>query len=137
MAKLKEITEEMLPPEKSFKQCVAKIRKSIEVRTGMKPEPWLDNAIEGAAMEEQALRHYHRGVMKEELATWQKGSKGQVKREANVMIPHRDKSSRTHLQWLTAIGLTYDTTPSKVKEDTKKGVDEEDPMGNYYKGRKS
>ena len=131
MAKQKEITEDMLPPEKSFKQCVAKIRKSIKARTGAEPEPWLDHAIEGAAMEEQALRHYHRGVMIENLTDYVQGSTGQMKKEANVMIPHRDKSSRTHLQWLTAIGLTYDTTPSKVKEDTKRGVDtEKDGLSN-------
>jgi hypothetical protein len=35
-----------------------------------------------------------------------------------------------------ALGLNYSTTPSKVKEDTRKGVDEEDPMANYYKDRK-
>ena len=131
MAKQKEITEYMLPPEKSFKQCVAKIRKSIKARTGAEPEPWLDHAREGAAMEEQALLHYHRGVMIENLTDYVQGSTGQMKKEANVMIPHRDKSSRTHLQWLTAIGLTYDTTPSKVKEDTKKGVDtEKDGLSN-------
>ena len=34
-----------------------------------------------------------------------------------------------------ALGLNYSTTPSKVKEDTKKGVDETDPMAEYYKGK--
>ena len=125
MAKLKEITEDMLPPEKTFKQCVAGIRRSIKARTGVDPEPWLVQAIEGAAMEEQALRHYHRGVMLEHLVEMSQGSKKQMKREANVMIPHRDKSSRTLQAWLTAVGITFDTTPSKVKEDTRKGVDAE------------
>ena len=27
-----------------------------------------------------------------------------------------------------AIGLNYKTTPSKVKEDTRKGIDEKDPL---------
>ena len=32
---------------------------------------------------------------------------------------------------------TYERTytPSKIKEDTKKGVDETDPMAEYYKGK--
>ena len=34
---------------------------------------------------------------------------------------------------LEALGLNYSTTPSKVKEDTKKGVDETDPMAKFYK----
>ena len=128
MAKLREITEDMLPPEKTFRQCVAQLKKNIKDRTGEEPQPWLMHAIEGAAMEEQALRHYHRGVMMEELTQMVPGSMGQIKREANVMIPHRDKSSRTHLQWLTAIGLTYDTTPSKVTQDTKAGGEEHDRL---------
>lgn len=136
MAKLKEITEEMLPPEKTFKQCVAGIKRSIKARTGDEPEPWMMQAIEGAAMEEQALRHYHRGVMIEDLTSLVPGSMGQMKTEANVMIPHRDKSSRTLNQWLTSVGLTFDTTPSKVKEDTKRGLDESDSLVQLYKNMK-
>ena len=35
---------------------------------------------------------------------------------------------RTLMLQFEAIGLNYKTTPSKVKEDTKKGVDEKDPL---------
>ena len=130
--KKKEMTESMLPPEKSFRQCVQQLRASIKVRTGCEPEPWMQQAIEGAAMEEQCLRHYHREVMLNALTIEKSGSMGQQKTEANVMIPHRDKSSRTLNSWLTALGLTYDTTPSKVVETTKKGVDDTDPMVQFY-----
>ena len=34
-----------------------------------------------------------------------------------------------------ALGLNYRATPSKIKEDTKKGVDESDPMAEFYRGR--
>jgi hypothetical protein len=32
------------------------------------------------------------------------------------------------IQHYEALGLNYRATPSKIKEDTKKGVDETDPM---------
>jgi hypothetical protein len=35
-----------------------------------------------------------------------------------------------------AIGLNYKITPSKVREDTRRGLEENDPMVEYYKGRK-
>ena len=125
------LSDDMLPPEKSFQECVDGIRRSIEALTKKAPEPWLLQAIEGAAMEEQALRHYHRGVMTCELLQISPGSMGQKKTEANVMIPHREKSSRTLNQWLVSLGLTG-TTTSKVKDAT--GTPEEDDlMKNYYK----
>lgn len=136
MAKKKEINEGMLPPEKSFLECVRKLKSSIKHRTGEDPEPWMEQAIEAAAMEEQAYRHYHRGVMLGDLTVIAVGSMGQTKEEANVMIPHRDKSSRTLNQWLTSLGLTYSATPSKVTESTKKGVDDEDPMKKLYEQAK-
>jgi hypothetical protein len=53
------------------------------------------------------------------------GSMGQLKNEVSPLLPHYDKLQRTLLMQYEAIGLNYKTTPSKVKEDTKKGVDAE------------
>jgi hypothetical protein len=69
------------------------------------------------------------------LADWREGSTGQMKFDAHPLMPHYDKYQRTLLMQFEALGLNYSTTPSKVKEDTKKGVDEEDPMANYYRGK--
>ena len=69
-------------------------------------------------------------------ADWFEGSTGQMKFDSHPLLPHYDKLQRTLLMQFEALGLNYSTTPSKVKEDTKKGVDEEDPMANYYKGMK-
>jgi hypothetical protein len=52
----------------------------------------------------------------------------QMKNEVSPLFPHYDKMQRTLLMQLEALGLNYSTTPSKVKEDTKKGVYEKDPM---------
>jgi hypothetical protein len=59
------------------------------------------------------------------LADWGDGSTGQMKFEAHPLLPHYDKLQRTLLMQFEALGLNYSTTPSKVKEDTKKGVDSE------------
>jgi hypothetical protein len=60
-----------------------------------------------------------------DIADWFDGSTGQMKFEAHPLLPHYDKLQRTLLMQFEALGLNYSTTPSKVKEDTKKGVDAE------------
>ena len=65
------------------------------------------------------------------LADFNDGSTGQMKFEAHPLLPHYDKLQRTLLMQFEALGLNYSTTPSKVKEDTKKGVDtEKDGLSN-------
>ena len=63
-----------------------------------------------------------------DLVTLVAGSMAQMKNEVNPLLPYYDKLQRTLLMQFEALGLNYKTTPSKVKEDTKKGVDEKDPM---------
>jgi hypothetical protein len=63
------------------------------------------------------------------------GSKDQWKNEVNPLMPTYKELQRTMIQHYEALGLNYRATPSKIKEDTKKGVDETDPMAEYYKGK--
>ena len=53
---------------------------------------------------------------------------GQNKNDLNPLLAPYDKMQRTLLMQFEALGLNYSTTPSKVKEDTKKGMDERDPL---------
>ena len=53
------------------------------------------------------------------------GSMTQIKNEVNPLLPYYDKMQRTLMLQFEAIGLNYKVTPSKVKEDTRKGVDTE------------
>ena len=62
---------------------------------------------------------------KEDLVKPMPGSMMQIKNEVNPLLPYYDKMQRTLMLQFEAIGLNYKTTPSKVKEDTKKGVDTE------------
>lgn len=102
----------------------------IESRTGAKMEMWLMPQVRATAMNEVMLDKIQSELYDEttKLADWRDGSTGQMKFEAHPLLPHYDKLQRTLMMQFEALGLNYSTTPSKVKEDTKKGVDERDPM---------
>ena len=109
------------------------LRKMIESRTGAKMEMWLLPQVRATAMNEVMLDQIQEELTNgtRRLADWGDGSTGQMKFEAHPLLPHYDKLQRTLLMQFEALGLNYSTTPSKVKEDTKKGVDtEKDGLSN-------
>ena len=99
----------------------------IENRTGAKMEIWLTPQVRATAMNQVMLDKIQDELCNgnRKLADWGDGSTGQIKFEAHPLLPHYDKLQRTLLMQYEAIGLNYSTTPSKVEEDTKKGVDSE------------
>jgi hypothetical protein len=103
------------------------LRKMIESRTGAKMEMWLMPQVRATAMNEVMLDQIQEELTNgtRKIADWGDGSTGQMKFEAHPLLPHYDKLQRTLLMQFEALGLNYSTTPSKVKEDTKKGVDSE------------
>ena len=103
------------------------LRKMIESRTGAKMEMWLLPQVRATAMNQVMLDKIQDELTNgnRKLADWGDGSTGQMKFEAHPLLPHYDKIQRTLLMQYEAIGLNYSTTPSKVKEDTKKGVNSE------------
>ena len=114
------------------------LRKMIEARTGAKMEQWLMPQVRATAMNEVMLDKIQSELYDEttKLADWRDGSTGQMKFEAHPLLPHYDKLQRTLMMQFEAIGLNYSTTPSKVKEDTRKGVDETDSMAAFYTAAK-
>jgi len=112
------------------------LRKMIKSRTGADCEAWLTPQIRATAMNMVMLDKIQDELTDmDSLITPVPGSMGQLKNEVSPLLPHYDKTQRTLLMQFEALGLNYSTTPSKVKEDTKRGVDEEDPMANYYRGK--
>ena len=113
------------------------LRKMIKARTGADMEIWLTPQVRATAMNEVMLDKIQDEMVNspKKLADWNDGSTGQMKFEAHPLLPHYDKLQRTLLMQFEALGLNYSTTPSKVKEDTKKGIDETDPMAEYYQKR--
>ena len=109
------------------------LRKMIEARTGAKMELWLMPQVRATARNEVMLDQIQDELVTgpKKLADWGDGSTGQMKFEAHPLLSHYDKLQRTLLMQFEALGLNYSTTPSKVKEDTKKGVDtEKDGLSN-------
>ena len=108
------------------KQYEAELRRMIKARTGADCEAWLTPQIRATAMNMVMLDKIQDEITDmDSLITTLPGSTGQLKNEVSPLLPHYDKTQRTLLMQLEALGLNYSTTPSKVKEDTKKGVDAE------------
>ncbi len=102
------------------------LRKMIKSRTGADMEEWLQPQVRVTAMNEVMLDKVQDELEgKESLVELVSGSMAQMKNEVSPLLPYYDKMQRTLLMQFQALGLNYNTTPSKVKEDAKKGVDTE------------
>ena len=102
------------------------LKKLIKARTGKDFEPWLLAQIRSTAKNAALLDKMAEELAEEPLSTITTGSTGQVKREVNPLLPHFDKLNRTLLAQYEALGLNYNTTPSKVSESAKPGGEDED-----------
>ena len=108
------------------------LRKMIKSRTGADMEPWLLPQVRATASNMVMLDKVQAELeATDSLVTLVSGSMSQMKNEVSPLLPYYDKMQRTLMLQFEAIGLNYKTTPSKVKEDTKKGVDtEKDGLSN-------
>ena len=108
------------------------LRKMIKSRTGADMEPWLLPQVRATASNMVMLDKVQAELEDtSRLVTLMPGSTAQMKNEVNPLLPYYDKMQRTLMLQFEAIGLNYKITPSKVKEDTKKGVDtEKDGLSN-------
>ena len=108
------------------------LRKMIKSRTGADMEAWLLPQVRATASNMVMLDKVQRELEDtDRLVTMVPGSMQQIKNEVSPLLPYYDKMQRTLMLPFEAIGLNYKTTPSKVKEDTKKGVDtEKDGLSN-------
>ena len=121
---------------KTMNAYIQELKKLIQSRTGIECEPWLYPQIRATAANMVILDKVQNEIEDTtKLVTETFGSTGQQKNEVNPLIGYYDKMQRTLMMQFEALGLNYKTTPSKVKEDTKKGVDENDPMMQFYKGK--
>lgn len=105
------------------------LRALIKARTGKDSEPWLLPQIRSTAKNE-ALLDKIAGEMEgdEPLLSIVTGSQGQAKTEVNPLLPYFDRLNRTLMLQFEALGLNYNTTPSKVSESAKPGGEEDDVL---------
>ena len=108
------------------------LRKMIKSRTGADMEAWLLPQVRATASNMVMLDKVQRELEEtDSLVTMVPGSMQQIKNEVSPLLPYYDKMQRTLMLQFEAIGLNYKVTPSKVKEDTKRGVDaEKDGLAN-------
>lgn len=123
--------------KKSTHAYELEIKKMIIERLG-KFDIWLLPQVRATAMNMVMLDKVQETLSDDDtdLMITTSGSMGQMKQDAHPLLAHYDKLQRTLIQQFQALSLNYNVTPSKVKESMKQGVDEEDPMANYYKDRK-
>lgn len=108
------------------------LRKMIKSRTGADMEAWLLPQVRATASNMVMLDKVQAELEDtSRLVTLMPGSTAQMKNEVNPLLPYYDKMQRTLMLQFEAIGLNWNATPSKIKEDVKKGVDtEKDGLSN-------
>lgn len=83
------------------------------------------------------LNKVHKALMDEknlvDLAT---GSKKQQVEKVNPLLAYYLKLQAELRLQFEALGLNYRVTPSKITDTTKKGVDENDPLVEFFKNAK-
>lgn len=118
-----------MPKNKTAHAYELELRKMIKSRTGADMEIWLLPQVRATAANMVILDKIQAEILNaDSLMQMVPGSMGQYKNEVSPLLPHYDKAQRTLLMQLEALGLNYSTTPSKVKEDTKKGLSENDTL---------
>ena len=104
----------------------------IEKRTGAEFDEFLIPQVSACAQTWMMMNRVYRDLMKEKkLISTVLGSQMQQKEDVNPLLPYYLKLQAELRLQFQSLGLNYKTTPSKVKEDTKKGVDtEKDGLSN-------
>lgn len=113
---------------KKSSKYVSELKEMIKSRIGTDCEPWLLPQLRTTAMNMAMLDKVQDELESGSLTVIEDGSQGQQKMSAHPLLSTYKDLQRTLLLQFEALGLNYKTTPSKVKEDTKKGVDENDPL---------
>lgn len=105
------------------------LKRLIKARTGKDSEPWLLPQIRSTAKNEVILDKISEELEKEQsMVAIVTGSQRQTKNEVNPLLPYFDRLNRTLLLQFEALGLNYNTTPSKVSESAKPGGEEDDVL---------
>lgn len=106
------------------------LRNMIKARTGADFDPWLTPQLRATAMNMVLLDKIQDELVDEKTLIFTlPGSQGQEKKDAHPLLAHYDKLQRTLIQQFEALGLNYRSTPSKIKENVKKGGEEHDKLG--------
>lgn len=118
--------------KKSAHAYELEIIKMIRSRNGEFDE-WLRPQLEATAMNRVMLAKIQSEVEKEKtLLLPTTGANGQAKYGAHPLLTVYDKLQRTLILQYGALGLNFNTTPSKVTEPTNKSAKESDPLKDLF-----
>jgi hypothetical protein len=94
-------------------------------------DSWLTPQVEATAMNRLMLDKIQKELADEKtLLMPSVGSGGQAKLDAHPLLSHYKELQRTLLLQYEAIGLSFKSTPSKIKENVKSGGAEHDKLKN-------
>ena len=104
----------------------------IEKRTGSEFDEFLIPQVSACAQTWMMMNRVYRDLMKAKtLIDTVLGSMTQQKDQVNPLLPYYLKLQAELRLQFQSLGLNWNATPSKIKEDTKKGVDtEKDGLSN-------
>jgi hypothetical protein len=122
--------------KKSTAGYIRELKEMIKKRTGKECEAWLLPQIRITAMNEVILDRLQEQLEVSDMTKTVAGSMGQEKTIVEPLLPQYRDMQRTLTLQFTALGLNYNITPNKVKEDARTTDDEENPMTLFYKEAK-
>lgn len=121
----------------TLREYIKKLTKRIEKRVG-KVEDFLVPMIETTARHQMIHDKIWEELMDSDLVISTPGSTHQLKHEVNPLLSQYEKMHRSLQADYTALGLTYNATPRKMTDSTRKdGTDETDPMALFYRNAKN
>lgn len=114
--------------KKTATQYENEIKRMIENRLGAFDE-WLTPQVEATALNRVMLAKIQKELEDENtLVIMTVGVGGQAKHDAHPLLSHYKELQRTLLLQYEALGLSYKSTPSKMKEPVKSGGEEHDKL---------
>jgi hypothetical protein len=116
--------------ERTAKSYENEIKNMIVDRLG-KFDMWLTPQVEATALNRVMLAKIQKELAGEKsLIITTLGVGGQTKQDAHPLLSHYKELQRTLLLQYEALGLSYKSTPSKMKEPVKSGGEEHDKLKN-------
>lgn len=108
--------------------------RMVESRTESEFDEFLMPQVQTCAQCWMMLTKVHKDLMKlRSITSMVVGSQGQQKEEVSPLLPYYLKLQAELRLQFEALGLNYRATPSKIKEDTKKGASDSDPLSKLLK----
>ena len=108
-------------PAKTVTDYETELRGMIKERTGKSMPLWLLPQVRATALNMVVLDKIQLEIVNtKHLVVPVQGSTGQIKNEVSPLLPHFDKTQRTLMMQLEALGLNFSTPSSKFNTDPNK-----------------